>query len=66
MVDIEIPNSFAVVERGDKQSVVRGYGIGGKWKDATDCKRCNNSGEETGAWGMPCNSCQGASFKPKI
>lgn len=62
--EIQMPNMIAVIERGDKQSTIRGWGIAGKWKDACDCKRCNNTGEEPD--GVPCRGCSGASFKPSV
>lgn len=61
---VEMPNIFIVIEKGDKQSSVRGFGISGNWFDAKDCKRCSNSGESDD--GFPCNLCKGASFKPKV
>jgi hypothetical protein len=64
--EIDVPNACAVVERGDKQSHVRGWGLGGVWKDAKDCKRCNNSGQDVNSWNEPCSSCKGASFRPKV
>lgn len=64
--DVQVPNSLAVIERSDKQSIVRGYGIGGCWYDARDCKRCKNTGEDANNWGLTCASCKGSSFKPKV
>lgn len=63
--EIDLPNVLVVVERGDKQSRVRGFGIGGKWFDARDCKRCTNSGTDPNHWGLPCGSCQGSSWRIK-
>lgn len=64
--DVEVPNAFVVVERGDKQSSIRGWGIGGTWKVACDCKRCKNTGIDPNNAGLPCNSCKGASFKQAV
>lgn len=64
--EVIIPKSFAVIERSDRQSRIRGWGIGGKWKDACQCKRCSNSGREPSSFNEPCSSCMGASFNPKI
>ena len=63
--DVEVPNTFIVVER-DKQSSIRGFGISGKYVAARDCKRCNNTGNDPNAYNMPCNSCQGAAYRPKV
>lgn len=65
-VQIDVPKMFAVIERSDKASVIRGYGINGKWFDARDCKRCNNSGQNQKSWQEFCSSCSGSSFKPKV
>jgi hypothetical protein len=65
-LQVDIPKMFAVIERSDKASVIRGYGINGKWHDARDCKRCNNSGQNQKSWQEFCPSCNGASFKPKV
>lgn len=64
--DVEVPKAFAVVEKGDRESRVRGWGINGKWVDARDCKRCSNSGQDPNSYQLPCGSCQGASYKPKL
>lgn len=64
--DVDIPNAVAVVERSDKQSRVRGWGIDGKFIDAVDCKRCQNSGSDPNAYNLPCNSCKGSSYRPKV
>lgn len=64
--EIEVPNAFAVVERGDKQSRIRGWGLAGVWRDAKDCKRCGNSGDDPNVYNLPCNSCKGASYSPKV
>lgn len=45
-ITIDIPNAFAVVDRGAKQSTIRGFGIGGKWYDSKDCKRCKSTGQD--------------------
>jgi hypothetical protein len=66
MVEVEIPFAYALVEKGGKESRIRGWGIGGKFIDARDCKRCSNSGHDASAYELPCNSCHGASYKPKI
>jgi hypothetical protein len=66
MVDVEIPNAYAVIEKGDKQSRVRGWGIGGAWKDAVDCKSCKNSGDDSKNYNEPCFVCKGASYRPKV
>jgi DnaJ-class molecular chaperone len=64
--EIDVPNAVAVIDKNDKQSRVRGWGINGVWFDARDCKRCNNTGQDVNVWGEPCSSCKGASFKPKV
>lgn len=43
---------------------VRGFGIGGKWNDAKECKRCDNNGIDSKDISIPCSSCKGASWKP--
>jgi hypothetical protein len=65
---IQVPNMMALIERGACQSIIRGYGIDGQWKDAVaNCKRCNNTGMYPQRWTEEnCPSCKGASFKPKI
>jgi hypothetical protein len=66
---ITLPVMMALVERGDCQSVIRGYGINGVWKDVvTNCKRCGGSGtdQKNGRWQDNCPSCKGASYRPKI
>lgn len=64
---ITVPNMAALVERSDCQSVIRGYGINGQWKDAVaHCKRCSNTGTDKDNWNVPCASCKGASAKPKV
>jgi hypothetical protein len=65
MVDIDVPNMIAVIER-DKQSVVRGWGIGGKWHPIKDCKRCNNTGQDNNSWGRMCAACSGCSYRPQV
>lgn len=64
--DVDVPNTFIVVERGDKQSSIRGFGIAGKYVAARDCKRCNNTGNDPNAYNVPCNSCKGAAYRPKV
>lgn len=64
--DMEINSIFIVVERGNRQSTIRGIGSGGKWFDHRDCKRCGNSGNDKNVWGLPCASCNGASWTPKV
>jgi len=66
MEDVDIPNAYCVVDKDDKQSRVRGWGIGGRWYDARHCKRCNDTGQDVNVWGEPCSSCKGASYKPKV
>ena len=66
MVEVEIPFAYALIEKGGKESRIRGWGIGGQWRDTRDCKRCNNSGHDASAYELPCTYCQGASYKPKI
>jgi hypothetical protein len=65
-IEVDIPKMYAVVERSDKASNIRGYGINGKWFDARDCKRCNNSGQNQKSWQEPCPSCSGSSYKPQV
>lgn len=43
---------------------VRGFGIDGKWVDACECKRCNNSGTDQKDYRLSCAACKGASWKP--
>jgi|SRR5271166_248408 len=62
---VKLPFAFAVIERA-AQSRTRGWGIGGKWYDARDCKRCGDSGMDAQNWKEYCYACKGASFKPKI
>lgn len=64
--EIDVPNSYCVVDKSDKDSRVRGWGVGGKWYDSRDCKRCGNTGEDVNVMGEPCNSCKGSSYKPKV
>lgn len=64
--EIDLPNVVVLVERGDKQSFIRGFGIGGKWHVAVDCKRCNGSGVDVNHWGFDCKSCSGAGFKHRV
>jgi hypothetical protein len=66
MVEVEIPFAYALIEKGGKESRIRGWGIGGKFIDARDCKRCSNTGHDASAYELPCSSCQGASYKPNI
>lgn len=66
MEEVDVPNAYAVVDRDDKQSRVRGWGIGGKWYDAKICKRCDNSGQDPTSWQEPCSACRGASYTPKL
>src|SRR5271154_6576742 len=63
--EVDIPNAFAVIDRGDKESRVRGWGINGVWFDARDCKRCANTGNDPTFYGDVCSSCKGSSYKPK-
>lgn len=63
---VKIPNAYAIIERGNKQSECRGWGIGGKWYPAVNCKRCKNTGNDYKDWGLPCVACKGASFNPKV
>lgn len=63
---VKSPLAFAVVERGDGQSRIRGYGIDNKFYDARDCKRCNNTGNDVNSWQLSCSSCKGASYAPKV
>lgn len=65
---VRLPNMCGLVERADSgQSVIRGYGIDGVWKDAVAvCKRCASTGMDDKQWGCPCPSCKGASYKPKV
>lgn len=62
---VEVPNLVFLIERGDKQSRVRGCGVNGVWVDAKDCKRCKNTGEDPNDYGAPCISCKGASWRIK-
>jgi DnaJ-class molecular chaperone len=64
--EVEIPNAFAVIDRGDKESRVRGWGIGGKWYDARTCKRCDDTGQDPTFYGDICTACKGSSYKPKV
>lgn len=65
-VDVDIPNSYAVVQRVDGPSLCRGWAVGGQWYDARDCKRCKNTGNDVNSPQEPCSSCRGSSYKPKI
>jgi hypothetical protein len=65
--EIDVANMYALVERSNSQSVIRGYGINGVWKDAVaHCKRCNDSGQDKQHWQESCPSCKGASYKPRV
>ena len=64
--DVELPNTLVLIERGDRQSSIRGFGIGGKWYAAVDCKRCQETGMDPNHYGMICKSCNGAGFKHKV
>jgi hypothetical protein len=63
---VDVPKMYAVIERSDAASAVRGYGVNGKWFDARDCKRCKNTGQDSKSWQELCPSCNGSSFKPKV
>jgi len=64
--EMDVPVMVALIERGDKQSRIRGWGINGKFHDAKDCKRCKGSGQDQNAWQLLCQSCAGAGYKPKV
>jgi hypothetical protein len=64
--NIEVPDMVACIERGNKQSLIRGWGIGGKFLDAKDCRRCGSSGFDANMWNVPCRACGGASYRPKV
>lgn len=63
---VDVPNAYAVIERGNKQSITRGWGVNGIWYDAKDCKRCKNSGMDARNYREFCYACKGASYKPKV
>lgn len=64
--DVEIPNFYAVIERGDRVSTTRCWGIGGVLHSVMDCKKCNNDGIDVNDYDSPCPSCKGASYRAKI
>lgn len=64
--DVEVPNYYAVIERGDRASTTRCWAIGGVIFDAKQCKRCNNTGEDQNTYGEVCPSCKGSSYQPRI
>ena len=64
--DVEEPNVYIVVARGDKQSEIRCFGIAGKLYAACDCKRCGNTGQDVNTYGISCSACKGAGYKPKV
>lgn len=63
-------DKFFVLDKNQSPSVIRGFGINGKWHDAiANCKRCSNSGDDYSGnfnWSQDntCTTCQGASWKP--
>lgn len=60
-VEAEFPNMYAVIVRSSEETTIRGWGIGGVWHYATNCKRCGNTGLDDN--GFNCYSCKGASYK---
>lgn len=58
--DVIVPKMYAVIEV-DKGNVIRGWGIGGRYMNRNDCKRCVNTGEDGDA---VCVSCNGSSYNP--
>lgn len=62
--EVEQDNIVVVIERTATARVC-GIASGGKWHWARDCKRCNNSGQDTQFWGLVCRACNGASIKAK-
>ena len=54
--DIELADVYIVVEK-DKLTRLRGYGIDGKLLAVKDCRRCQNTGNDTNNWGIPCAAC---------
>lgn len=58
--EVIAPKAFALVEV-DKQSVLRGWGIGGVYMTIKHCKRCADTGDDGDNM---CPSCKGCSFNP--
>src|ERR1019366_3213664 len=62
-IDVDVPNAFCVVERNGATNI-KGWAFDGAFSFATDCKRCQNTGDD--GFGLPCASCKGSSLKPNI
>lgn len=58
-VDLSKSNNITfVLDKNQNPSVVRGFGMNGKWLNAVDCKKCNNSTSDD-----DCRACMQASWK---
>jgi hypothetical protein len=63
-VDLIVDKAYALIER-DQQSLVRGWGINGKYYERKDCGRCDNTGDDGSGVGL-CTSCKGSSINPSL